>query len=138
METKMPRGNPQNLIPNSERAPEQLREQTRKGGVASGEARRKKKWMSMIYADLLSDKYEVTLNGKKVKMEGAKLLQTVARDILLRRDSSSVSLMKEIREATEGQNINIEADITTANVTDGLTYEQKVELAKKWAAENLG
>ena len=35
--------NLQNLIPNSERTPEQLREQTRKGGIASGEARRKRK-----------------------------------------------------------------------------------------------
>lgn len=32
-----------NLIPNSERSPEQLREQTRKGGIASGVARRKRK-----------------------------------------------------------------------------------------------
>lgn len=34
--------NEQNLIPNSERTPEQLREQTRKGGIASGKARREK------------------------------------------------------------------------------------------------
>ena len=35
--------NEQNLIPNSERSPEELREMARKGGIASGEARRKKK-----------------------------------------------------------------------------------------------
>lgn len=34
--------NEQNLIPNSERTPEQLREMTRKGGIASGKARREK------------------------------------------------------------------------------------------------
>lgn len=39
----MPRGNINNLIPNSERSPEELREQTRKGGIASGIARREKK-----------------------------------------------------------------------------------------------
>lgn len=39
----MPRGNINNLIPNSERSPEELREQTRKGGIASGKARREKK-----------------------------------------------------------------------------------------------
>lgn len=39
----MPRGNPQNLIPNSERTPEELREQTRRAGIASGVARREKK-----------------------------------------------------------------------------------------------
>ena len=32
-----------NLIPNSERTPEQLREQTRKAGLASGESRRRRK-----------------------------------------------------------------------------------------------
>lgn len=34
--------NEQNLIPNSERSPEELREQTRKGGIRSGEVRREK------------------------------------------------------------------------------------------------
>lgn len=34
--------NPENLIPNSERTPSELREQTRKAGIASGKARRKK------------------------------------------------------------------------------------------------
>lgn len=41
----MASGNINNLIPNSERTPEELREITRKGGIASGEARRKKKTM---------------------------------------------------------------------------------------------
>ena len=34
--------NEQNLIPNSQRSPSELREQCRKGGIASGKARRKK------------------------------------------------------------------------------------------------
>lgn len=33
--------NKQNLIPNSERSPEELREMGRKGGIKSGESRRK-------------------------------------------------------------------------------------------------
>lgn len=103
----MPRGNPKNLIPNSERTPEELREQTRKGGVASGKARRKKKLLSQIYADLLIDKYEVTVAGDKKKVSGEKLIKVVARDVLMRRDGSSVSMMKEIREATEGNKLRI-------------------------------
>lgn len=35
--------NEQNLIPNSQRTPEELREMTRKGGIRSGEVRRAKK-----------------------------------------------------------------------------------------------
>jgi hypothetical protein len=35
--------NSKNLIPNTERTPEELREMGRKGGIASGKARRKKR-----------------------------------------------------------------------------------------------
>ena len=35
--------NESNLIPNTERTPEELREMGRKGGIASGKARRRKK-----------------------------------------------------------------------------------------------
>lgn len=38
----------ENLIPNSERSPSELREQCRRGGVASGEARRKKADMKKL------------------------------------------------------------------------------------------
>lgn len=37
--------NEENLVPNSQRTPNELREITRKGGIASGEARRRKKTM---------------------------------------------------------------------------------------------
>lgn len=40
------KGNQSNLIPNSERTPEQLREQTRRGGIASGKSRRANKSLS--------------------------------------------------------------------------------------------
>jgi hypothetical protein len=41
-------GNNNNLIPNSERTPEELRAITRKGGIASGVARRQKKALREI------------------------------------------------------------------------------------------
>lgn len=48
-----------NLIPNSERTPEELREMTRKGGIASGKARRrkadlKKAFNTILQADVAS------------------------------------------------------------------------------------
>lgn len=43
-----------NLIPNSERTPSELRAQTRKGGIASGEARRRKRDMRELFNDILS------------------------------------------------------------------------------------
>ena len=52
----MPRGNADNLIPNSKRSPEELREMTRKGGIASGEARRAKRDMRERMKLMLEEK----------------------------------------------------------------------------------
>ena len=55
--------NEQNLIPNSERTPEQLREQTRKAGIASGKARREKRDRKQRMAELL----DLTMQGAGVE-----------------------------------------------------------------------
>lgn len=55
--------NEQNLIPNSERTPEQLREQTRKGGIASGKARREKRDRKQRAAEL----FDLTMQGAGVE-----------------------------------------------------------------------
>lgn len=47
--------NEQNLIPNSERTPNELREMARNGGLASGEARRKRKTLKEELLLMLSD-----------------------------------------------------------------------------------
>lgn len=46
--------NKSNLIPNSERSPEEVRENGRKGGIASGKARRRKKLIKEQLELLLS------------------------------------------------------------------------------------
>ena len=51
-----------NLIPNSERSPEELREMGRKGGIKSGESRRKNKERDRIIrlmAQIIADRPEV-------------------------------------------------------------------------------
>lgn len=57
--------NNSNLIPNTERSPSELREMGRKGGIASGKARRRKrdlrKMMQMVV--------DLSFNKKKVKPE---------------------------------------------------------------------
>jgi hypothetical protein len=96
-------GNIGNLIPNSARTPEELREQTRKAGIASGVARREKKRMTQIYAEFLEKKHKVLgKDGINKEMSGTELLSSVMSKVLSRGDSSSVSLLREIREATEG------------------------------------
>ena len=108
----MPRGNPKNLIPNSERTPEKLKEMTTKAGKKSGQVRREKKLMSQIYAEFLVKEHEVIgKDGKKKKLEGHALLSSVMSKILSRGDSASVSLFKEIREATEGNKIALSGEL---------------------------
>ena len=59
-------GNEKNLIPNSKRTPEELRAMTRKGGINSGKARRKKAnlkkaFEAILEADVKSDKIKQQL-----------------------------------------------------------------------------
>ena len=69
-----------NLISNSERTPEELRENGRKGGIASGEARREKKLAKQIVLEILDEKKNI--NGKEVTMKEfifAKYLNNLAK-----------------------------------------------------------
>jgi hypothetical protein len=61
------------------------------GGVASGEAKRKKKLMSQIYADIL------------VKNSGSidNAIKSILGDSRVMAQSAKVNLLKEIRESTE-------------------------------------
>ena len=57
--------NDSNLIPNCERSPSELREMGRKGGIASGKARRRKKQMKQIM-DALADHFFRSEEGKEL------------------------------------------------------------------------
>lgn len=56
--------NEQNLIPNEQRTPSERRENARKAGIASGEARRKKKLMREAFDELLSREYHDQAGNK--------------------------------------------------------------------------
>ena len=68
--------NEQNLIPNSERTPEELREQTRKAGIASGEARRKKRDLKELMKTWMDTEVGKDRNGNP--LTGAELMVAVA------------------------------------------------------------
>ena len=57
--------NDENLIPNSERSPSELREMGRKGGIRSGESRRRKKRMRES-AELLAKIFTESEEGKEL------------------------------------------------------------------------
>ena len=117
----MPRGNPDNLIKNSDLSPEQLKKMTSNGGKASGKARAEKKRMSQIYAEFLDKDHDIIgKDGIKKKLSGHALLSSVMSKVLSRGDSAAVSLMREIREATEG-----------SNYTHNLTIDNDFKIVKK-------
>jgi len=96
---------PENLIPTTMRTKDEVRANSRKGGIKSGEVRREKKLLSQMYADMLADEHDIDLDGVKQKVTGAELFKMVAQKIVSKGDASSVSMMKEIREATEGSKV---------------------------------
>lgn len=123
--------NPENIESKKIRSTSEAREKGRNGGIASGKSRRKKKLLSQIYGELLIDEYEVTISGEKKKITGDKLIKNVARDVLMRRDSSSVSMMREIREATEGNSVVVSGLLETSSLSPEERRKRIEELEKK-------
>ena len=103
-------GNPSKLVPCT---PENARERQLKSAEKRKENNAKKKLMSQIYAEFLEREYEVKAGEGKRKLSGAELVNEVMRKVLARSDSSSVSLMREIREGTEGTKMQLSGEVTT-------------------------
>ena len=87
-----------NLIP--VKTTEEAKAKGKRGGIASGEAKRKKKLLSEIYGEVIADLYKI--DAKK-----GTPAKTIIKAILERTDSASVSMLKELREATEGNKLEI-------------------------------
>ena len=65
-------GNPENLIQNKDRTPEELREITRKGGIASGKKRRERKAMREQLEMLLNLPLKNEKSKEQIKKLGIK------------------------------------------------------------------
>lgn len=103
--------NEQNLKPFNALTEKEQREIAKKGGKASVKAKKEKKFMSQIYAEFLLKEHTIlSKEGLPEKVTGDQLLNKVMSKVLSRGDSAAVSLMKEIREATEGNKINISTE----------------------------
>lgn len=98
------KGRTENLIPVTERTKDEARQIARKGGIKSGIVRREKKMFSQIQAEFLAETFDIVFDedDKAKKLTGEQLLKEVQRRILVRCDSASVSMIKEIREGKEG------------------------------------
>ena len=93
--------------------PENARERQLKSAQKRKENNERKKLLSEMYAEFLSDEYKVRMDGKEIKISGTDYIKTIIKAVVSRGDSSSVAMLKEIREATEGQKINLEGNVKT-------------------------
>jgi hypothetical protein len=96
--------NDENLKPCTK---ENARERQLKSAAKRKENNAKKKLMSQIYADFLEKEYEVKVGNGTKKISGSELVNEAMKKIMARGDSSTVSLLKEVREGTEGTSINL-------------------------------
>ena len=100
--------NDENLKPCTK---ENARERQLKSAEKRKENNAKKKLMSQIYAEFLEKEYNVRQGDKERKLTGAELVNECMKKIIARGDSSSVSLMTEIRKAMEGEKVNLEGNV---------------------------
>lgn len=121
--------NDENLKPCTK---ENARERQLKSAEKRKENNAKKKLMSQIYAEFLEREYNVRQGDKERKLTGAELVNECMKKIIARGDSSSVSLMREVREATEGQKINLEGNVKA----EMQTTEERLKAFKNLMGKN--
>ena len=118
--------NDENLKPCTK---ENARERQLKSAEKRKENNAKKKLMSQIYAEFLEKEYNVRQGDKERKLTGAELVNECMKKIIARGDSSSVSLLREVREGTEGTKVNIDGSLAVSN--DMETTEERVKKFKE-------
>lgn len=104
-------GNIKNLKPlDSNQSREKAKENGRKGGIASGKAKREKKLVSEMVRDFL-DKEHVIKKGKKTEnIDTQTLLHQAMAKILDKGGQPAVALIKVIADVTEGAKFKVSND----------------------------
>lgn len=105
---------------------DELKKRQRNGGKKSGEVRREKKLMSQLYAEFLDKDHDIIgKDGIKKKLSGHNLMNSVMSKVLSRGDSAAVCLMREIRQATEGDKIEHSGEVKNKIVVEIVDHEVK-------------
>ena len=81
-------------------------------------------------AEFLEKEYNVKTTDGTKKISGSELVNEAMKKIMARGDSSTVSLMKELREGTEGSKINLSGSVTTEMQTTEERLKAFEELVK--------
>lgn len=93
----MARGNPKKLIPNSQRTPQELREQTKKGGIRSGQVRREKADILKTLRLLMDDKVE---DDSGLEISRA---ERIALTIVEKAEAGDLGFVKELMDRIYGK-----------------------------------
>lgn len=107
--------NEQNLIPNSERTPSELREITRKGGIASGQARRERKALADILRAELAKSSSASGAMTKQEYIVAKCLEGLSKKTTVKDLRTIAEILGELK-----QNVNVSSDKPIVVVADQL------------------
>ena len=129
--------NDNNLIPNSERTPEERQERAKKMGIASGRARREKKAMKDTLATLLSmplkdgmaDDIEgiqsiASLNGKNITVQEAIMLAQIKKAV--KGDTRAAEFVRDSSGNKPKEGVEISCEIN--NPLAGLSTEELKKL----------
>ena len=97
----MPKGRKENLIDPKDRTSEQLREMTRKGGIKSGEARRRKKTMRealemLMYKTELNEQTKSMLKAEGISEEDFNHQMVITRSLIAKAESGDVQAYNAI------------------------------------------
>ena len=102
--------NDENLRPKKISSTEEAKRLGSIGGKNSVKSRRKKKLMTNVYGDYLAKKFDVKLGGGEKKVDGEEFVHMVVTKVLTAGGSAAVSMLKEIREATQGSKVDFVND----------------------------
>ena len=97
----MPKGRKENLIDTAHRTEEELRAMTRKGGIKSGEARRRKKTMRealefLMYKAELSEALKQRMRDEGIKDEDMNHQMAITRSLIAKAESGDVQAYNAI------------------------------------------
>ena len=115
--------NEQNLIPNSERSPNEVRENGKKGSIASGKARRQKKLLRECLEILL----EKEMTDKKGEtMTGAEALSAKLFKEAMKGNVKAFEVLRDTAGQKPVEKVQMNADVNIAESAERLSnmFEQ--------------
>jgi len=119
--------NEQNLIPNSMRSKSEVRANSRKGGIKSGESRRRKKELKEIIEMMFEKEYSMMEGKTEVKMSGAEAIAMKQMEKALKGDTKAFEVLRDTagqKPVEKVEQINIDAE-----------YESRIKELKEMFAD---